>query len=111
MLSHFLLLLSALILTLGPMSCSMQYLMNHFLDINTTILGQTFPVPDRNSMAITNGLKGTGSLTAQVAQCNGLYGYPPTFTLVDYFDVGSVFRESLSSHPQHFRALLTKASR
>lgn len=66
--------------------------MNHFLDINQTILGTVYPVPDRNSVANTNGLTGVGSLTVQAQLCAAEHGYLPTFTLVDYFDVGNVFR-------------------
>jgi hypothetical protein len=70
----------------------MQYLINHFLGVNTTILGTTFPVPARQSLNTTNGLTGVGSLTAQSDLCVSQQGYKPTFTLVDYFDMGNVFR-------------------
>ncbi|KAI5477347.1 phospholipase C [Pseudohyphozyma bogoriensis] len=70
-----------------------MYLVNHFLDVNVTLLGEVIPVPDTASLTTTNGLSGTGSLTTQSSECYSQYGYYPTFTLVDYYDVpaGSVF--------------------
>ncbi|BGP39161.1 hypothetical protein JCM10449v2_003099 [Rhodotorula kratochvilovae] len=70
-----------------------MYLMNHFLDVNTTILGQTFAVPAEAELEQTNAVSGTGSLGAQASECLAQHGYYPTFTLVDYYDVGdgSVF--------------------
>ena len=73
-----------------------QYLINHYLDENITLLGQTIPVPDTGSLNQTNAATGYGSLGTQADACVSEFGYPPTFTLVDYYDVGngSVFRES-----------------
>lgn len=78
-----------------PSTLPTQYLINHFLDVNVTILGSVYPVPARNALQSTNGLTGLSSLPAQSSACFGQHGYIPTFTLVDYFDVGNVFRESL----------------
>ncbi|GAA6046402.1 hypothetical protein JCM3770_004901 [Rhodotorula araucariae] len=70
-----------------------MYLMNHFLDVNTTILGSTYAVPAEAELEQTNAVSGTGSLGAQASECLTQHGYYPTFTLVDYYDVGdgSVF--------------------
>lgn len=52
------------------------------------------PVPDTSSLNQTNAATGYGSLGTQADACISEFGYPPTFTLVDYYDVGngSVFR-------------------
>lgn len=65
-----------------------QYLINHFLDENETLLGQTFPVPDKDKLTETNGVSGTGSLGLQAQQCGAQYGKYPNFLLVDV----SIFR-------------------
>lgn len=69
-------------------------MINHFLDVNETILGTTFPVPATAKLLTTNAATGTGSLGAQKDACVALAGYAPTFTLVDFYDVGngSVFQ-------------------
>lgn len=71
-----------------------QYMINHFLDINETLLGTTFPVPATSALLTTNAVSGSGSLGAQATACYKLAGYQPTFTLVDFYDVGngSVFQ-------------------
>jgi len=77
----------------------LQYLVNHYLDVNTTIFGQVVPVPATSALEETNALTGTGSLGAQASTCLAEHGYYPTFTLVDYYDVGngSVFGASALS--------------
>jgi len=77
----------------------LQYLVNHYLDVNQTILGTTVPVPATSSLEETNAVNGTGSLGAQAETCLAQHGYYPTFTLVDYYDVGngSVFGASRRS--------------
>ncbi|TNY21240.1 PLC-like phosphodiesterase [Rhodotorula diobovata] len=66
-----------------------MYLVNHYLDVNQTILGTTVPVPATSSLEETNAVNGTGSLGAQAETCLAQHGYYPTFTLVDYYDVGN----------------------
>lgn len=70
--------------------------------MNITLLGQVIPIPARNALLQTNGLSGTGSLTVQANACIAQHNQKPTFTLVDYYDVGggSVFRTSPSKHQQ-----------
>ncbi|KDE02365.1 hypothetical protein MVLG_07079 [Microbotryum lychnidis-dioicae p1A1 Lamole] len=71
-----------------------MYMMNHFLGRNVSLLGETFTVPATSSLNQTNAATGTGSLGAQASSCFSQYKYYPTFTLVDYYDVGngSVFQ-------------------
>lgn len=79
-----------------PLISPAQYLVNHYLDYNTTLFGTTIPVPSTSELTQTNAVSGTGSLGAQAATCLTDHGYYPTFTLVDYYDVGngSVFGAS-----------------
>ena len=64
-----------------------MYIVNHFLDIE--IAGIT--IPDNAADEATNAATGVGSIGAQVALCEGLYGRGPVGILVDYFDRGDVF--------------------
>ncbi|KAK4057962.1 hypothetical protein OIO90_001181 [Microbotryomycetes sp. JL221] len=65
-----------------------MYLINHNLNENKTLLGQTIPVPAVNQLEQTNAVSGSGSLGAQAQLCESNWGYKPTFTLVDFYDVG-----------------------
>lgn len=78
--------------------CLFQYMMNHFLDRNVTLLGITVPVPATSELVATNDDTGTGSLGEQADTCFSSWGYYPTFTLVDFYDVGngSVFGAFIS---------------
>lgn len=69
-----------------------------------TILGMAIPVPAEQELLQTNAVSGYGSLGAQADTCIAQHGYAPTFTLVDYYDMGngSVFRESGSGHLRRF---------
>ncbi len=64
-----------------------MYIVNHFLDIS--IFG--VDIPDRAADPQTNAATGAGSIGAQVAICEGMYGQAPKGVLVDNFDVGDVF--------------------
>ncbi|GAA5869989.1 hypothetical protein JCM8547_001434 [Rhodosporidiobolus lusitaniae] len=66
-----------------------MYLVNHYLDVNTTLFGQTIPVPATSELEKTNAATGDTSLGEQAATCLAEHGYYPTFTLVDYYDVGN----------------------
>ncbi|GAA5907043.1 hypothetical protein JCM6882_005154 [Rhodosporidiobolus microsporus] len=75
-----------------------MYLMNHYLDQNMTLFGQTIPVPATSELEETNAATGETSLGDQAAECLAQHGYYPTFTLVDFYDVGngSVFEYAAS---------------
>lgn len=62
-----------------------MYIMNHFLDME--VLGAD--VPDNMADGATNAATGVGSIGAQAAICEGLYGRAPNFVLVDMFDRGN----------------------
>lgn len=68
---------------------TLQYLVNHILSTNISILGSVYPIPARDALATTNGLS---SLSAQATLCQSAGRGPPQFTLVDYYDVGQVFQ-------------------
>ena len=60
-----------------------MYLINHFLDKATTLLGTTIFSPDISALNTTNAVSGTGSLGQQVSTCAAEYGRNPNFMLVD----------------------------
>lgn len=85
-----------------------MYLMNHFLDVNTTLFGQTIPVPDTARLAETHASSGGApAMSAQADQCFANHGYYPTFTLVDYYDVGngSVFEVAAQMNGVEYKAV------
>ncbi|GAA6004902.1 hypothetical protein JCM11491_002273 [Sporobolomyces phaffii] len=85
-----------------------MYLMNHFLDVNTTLLGQTVPVPATARLLETHAASGPApALSAQADQCRQNHGYYPTFTLVDYYDVGngSVFEVAAQMNGVEYKAV------
>ncbi|KAM0788845.1 hypothetical protein ACM66B_002930 [Microbotryomycetes sp. NB124-2] len=84
-----------------------MYLINHNLNVNKTLLGQTIPVPAVNELNQTNAATGTGSLGAQADACESDWGYKPTFTLVDYYDVGdgSVFEYAATVNGVSYNAV------
>ncbi|KAF2398012.1 hypothetical protein EJ06DRAFT_539054 [Trichodelitschia bisporula] len=63
-----------------------MFLMNHFLD-KAQLFGE---IPDMDNSTITNSPDTSivGSLGNHAAACRSTYGRYPTFTLVDWFNVG-----------------------
>ncbi|GAA5823519.1 hypothetical protein JCM11251_000665 [Rhodosporidiobolus azoricus] len=66
-----------------------MYLINHYLNENMTLFGQTIPVPATGELEETNAATGQTSLGEQADECLAQHGYNPTFTLVDFYDVGN----------------------
>ena len=64
-----------------------MYIVNHFLD---TDVGGIL-IPNEGAAATTNAATGSGSIGAQSAICEGLYGYAPKGVLLDYIDAGAPF--------------------
>ncbi|KZV74858.1 PLC-like phosphodiesterase [Peniophora sp. CONT] len=83
----------------GDTSTSM-YLINHFLDKTTNLLGTTIFTPDISALNTTNAVSGTGSLGQQVSTCSAEYGRNPNFMLVDYYEYGngSVFEVAATAN-------------
>lgn len=77
-----------------------------------SIAGSTFPVPATGALGQTNAVSGTGSLGVQASACAAQQGYNPTFTLVDYYDVGngSVFGEFCARDAPRFHSLELQGS-
>lgn len=65
----------------GLDSGNLMFLSNHFLDIQTSLLGISFLTPDVSQLDTTNSAESIQS------------GCPnPTFVMVDFYDYGSVFQ-------------------
>lgn len=64
----------------------MMYMINHFLDTQYQVFGQTVLVPDKEKLNVTNAADGAGSIGFHVGNCNMLYGRNPNVILLDYYD-------------------------
>lgn len=75
--------------SLGSASAALEsgrlFLMNHFL-YETQLFG--IQSPNATYANVTNAQTGFGSLGESVSECTGVYGKPPSFVLVDFFNVG-----------------------
>ncbi|KAL1979877.1 hypothetical protein VTN96DRAFT_5035 [Rasamsonia emersonii] len=71
----------------GASADGRMYIVNHFLDVD--VLGAL--IPDREAADTTNAATGNGSIGAQAALCESLYGRPPNVVLVDFTDKGDIF--------------------
>ncbi|KAF2853994.1 hypothetical protein T440DRAFT_389084 [Plenodomus tracheiphilus IPT5] len=75
--------------SLGSASAALDsgrmFLMNHFLYENQLFGIQS---PNATYANVTNAQTGFGSLGESVNTCTGVYGKPPSFVLVDFFNVG-----------------------
>lgn len=65
---------------------SQMYMINHFLDVTTTIGGTQIWAPATNKLNETNTATGTGSIGAQVDNCHSLWGRSPNIILLDFYD-------------------------
>ena len=62
-----------------------MFLQNHFLYENQLFGIQS---PNETYANVTNAATGFGSLGESLSNCTAVYGKPPTFVLVDFFNVG-----------------------
>lgn len=70
----------------AAVSSGRMALMNHFLGEEQSF---GIEVPDIDNITITNAPSGsTGNLGGTAANCTALWGKPPTYILVDFFDQG-----------------------
>lgn len=69
------------------------YMANHNLNAELTVFGETILIPDKVNLNRSNAVSGYGSLGLAAEHCTALWCRPPTFLLVDFYDVGdgSVF--------------------
>lgn len=66
-------------------------MMNHNLNYDITLLGNSLLVPNIPLLNVTNNSSDTqfGSLGLNAEQCNSTWDYPPKFLNVDYYNVGN----------------------
>lgn len=69
----------------AALSSGRMFLMNHFL-YESQLFG--IQSPNASYAGTTNAQTGFGSLGTAVQNCTGVYGRPPTFVLVDWFNMG-----------------------
>ncbi|KAG4442250.1 hypothetical protein IFR05_002241 [Cadophora sp. M221] len=65
------------------------YLMNHNLNYDINLLGNSILVPNIPLLNVTNNVTGFGSLGNTTASCNATWEFPPKFLNVDYYNVGN----------------------
>lgn len=65
------------------------YLMNHNLNAEVSVLGQTVLVPAVSRLNVTNGVEGNGSLGLAAERCREEWGRAPNVLNVDYYNYGS----------------------
>jgi hypothetical protein len=66
-----------------------MFIMNHFL-YDDSLFG--IQVTNVTYAATTNAETGLGSLGVSVRNCTGVYGKPPTYVMVDWFNMGPAIR-------------------
>lgn len=64
------------------------YLMNHNLNVEVSLLGNTILVPAVTELNTTNNVTGFGSLGSAAENCRSDWGLPPTVLNVDYYNFG-----------------------
>ncbi|KAI6248031.1 hypothetical protein HI914_03623 [Erysiphe necator] len=79
---------------LPPDASQRMYIMNHNLNYEISILGNSLLVPNLPLLNVTNNVTGYGSLGENAQGCNDTWHYPPKFLNVDYYNIGngSVFQ-------------------
>ncbi|KAL2073241.1 hypothetical protein VTL71DRAFT_10565 [Oculimacula yallundae] len=65
------------------------YLMNHNLNYDIKLLGNSILVPNVPLLNVTNNVTGFGSLGEGASRCNTSWGFPPKFLNVDFYNVGN----------------------
>ena len=63
--------------------------MNHNLNYDINLLGNSILVPNIPLLNVTNNVTGFGSLGNATADCNSTWNFPPKFLNVDYYNVGN----------------------
>ncbi|KAK4190648.1 PI-PLC X domain-containing protein 1 [Podospora australis] len=65
------------------------YLMNHNLNAEVSLLGQSILVPAVSALNTTNAAEGNGSLGMAAQNCRADWGRPPNVLNVDYYNFGN----------------------
>ncbi|KAF1950968.1 PLC-like phosphodiesterase, partial [Byssothecium circinans] len=66
------------------------YMLNHNLNIDIQLLGQDVLIPAYTLLDEVNAVSRNGSLGLNVNNCTAMWGRPPNFLLVDYYNFGNV---------------------
>jgi hypothetical protein len=66
-----------------------MYLINHNLNYEIDLLGNSVLVPYIPLLDATNNITGFGSLGQGAQDCDNIWGYPPKFLNVDYYNAGN----------------------
>ncbi|KAI5801553.1 PLC-like phosphodiesterase [Peziza echinospora] len=84
-----------------------MYAVNHNLNVGFEVFGQEVMIPDKVNARKTNSgdVKVKGSLGGHVKRCVEQWGRPPSFLLVDFYDVGdgSVFEVAARANGVRYR--------
>ncbi|KAF4313469.1 tat pathway signal sequence [Botryosphaeria dothidea] len=68
-----------------------MYMINHNLNAEISILGNSLLVPNKVNLTLTNAnTTEYGSLGLSVNQCNDMWGRPPNRLNVDYYNIGNI---------------------
>lgn len=65
------------------------YMLNHNLNIQIPLFGQEVLIPAYTLLDEVNAVSGNGSLGLNVNNCAAMWGRPPNWLLVDYYNFGS----------------------
>jgi len=66
-----------------------MYMMNQNLNIDVALLGISIDIPASTLLNETNAVEGYGSAGWSVLNCTRDWNRPPTFLLVDYYNIGN----------------------
>lgn len=69
-------------------AANLMYLVNHNLNYELSILGNTLLVPNLPLLNVTNGVSGYGSLGVSAANCTAIWNKAPKWLNVDYYNFG-----------------------
>ncbi|KAF2642594.1 PLC-like phosphodiesterase [Massarina eburnea CBS 473.64] len=70
-------------------SRNMTYMANHNLNVDITLAGLDLLIPAYTLLGEVNAVSGNGSLGLAVNNCTAMWGRPPNFLLVDYYNFGN----------------------
>lgn len=66
-----------------------MYMMNQNLNLDVSLVGVSIDIPASNLLNETNAVEGYGSAGWSVLNCTVEWNRPPTFLLVDFYNIGN----------------------
>ncbi|KAK5050924.1 hypothetical protein LTR84_003483 [Exophiala bonariae] len=66
-----------------------MYMMNQNLNLDVSLVGVSIDIPASNMLNETNAVEGYGSAGWSVLNCTREWNRPPTFLLVDFYNIGN----------------------